>query len=846
MSDKQIVISANKLQERGQFLQAIELYDKVDEIDAHFNKGLAFIQLKEYEKAHQSFNIVILKDPQITLAYYNKGLIYMEQNVFQKALDNFEICIEQNRNNSDFHNYRGLALQKLKRFDEAERAYNNAIKINKKNSQAYFNRAKLFAIEGRQDEALSQFDLAIKMNNSYFEAYNEKGLIYLEQKQFQQSLESFEESLNCNKNYLDALINKAKVYQVFKCFSKELKCYDEYLAKVQTFDVYLLRGQVYQNLGDYNQAIVSYRKASLLNPNSIETLQKIATSFEKIHNFQQAMEWYQLILAKEPQNIQSLMRLGQLYIDFKQLEEAKINFQKIIDFDPNNIQAQHLLGSIERLQGNNQQALQIYNTVVKLDPKCSEIYCSIGDIHLENSNYSDALKAYDKALENNQNNIKAQVNKGIVYYREDMFKKAKECFDIAIERDPNFIFAYLEKGKVLLRQQNYDKAFENYNKALLVQPNNTEILIQTSKVLFVLDKPDEAKEKIKLAQQNLQNNNQEQEILSIQNEIDKVLAFENKLLQLESQISNPVIDCIQQDILQTQVQTIKKQRSQIYIKDKKESQKLDFEQLQTKIDDLSNRVQDQFRRLTIYEQKLALIEDFLGDQLAIQKQLNQLSNQKDGFKYLAYYRGFYWMLLNYLSAIKLLGTGFIKIEQRAFIETTQEQIQDAAIKVSGFSKGILGSIPYMRSCFSMIESALSTHLSMKIDRKIEDRSKRIMSILQNKCSNESELEVIIAKSCLKIIEQKSNLILSCESRPVKAKFFKQLFETLKDKYFGQVKEFRSSFAIYGQEDALLVLLYYYTETQTIIESFQSLDILTANYVLLDSVSQKDDDKCNIF
>ena len=72
----------------------------------------------------------------------------------------------------------------------------------------------------------------------------------------------------------------------------------------------------------------------------------------------------------------------------------------------------------------------------------------------------------------------------------------------------------------------------------------------------------------------------------------------------------------------------------------------------------------------------------------------------------------------------------------------------------------------------MIESTLSTHLSMKIDRKIEDRSRRIISILQHKSSNESELEVLLAKSCLKIIEQKSNLILSSESRPVKAKFFK--------------------------------------------------------------------------
>lgn len=40
MSDKQIVISANKLQERGQFQQAIELYDQVDEIEAFFNKGI--------------------------------------------------------------------------------------------------------------------------------------------------------------------------------------------------------------------------------------------------------------------------------------------------------------------------------------------------------------------------------------------------------------------------------------------------------------------------------------------------------------------------------------------------------------------------------------------------------------------------------------------------------------------------------------------------------------------------------------------------------------------------------------------------------------------------------------
>ena len=46
MTDNQIVISANKLQERGLFLEAIDLYDKVDEIEAHFNKGDNLINRK--------------------------------------------------------------------------------------------------------------------------------------------------------------------------------------------------------------------------------------------------------------------------------------------------------------------------------------------------------------------------------------------------------------------------------------------------------------------------------------------------------------------------------------------------------------------------------------------------------------------------------------------------------------------------------------------------------------------------------------------------------------------------------------------------------------------------------
>ena len=62
---------------------------------AHVNKGRAYMDLKEYERAIECFNDAIRSEPDVGENYYNVGFAYMQQKKYQKAADFFRLALLQ-------------------------------------------------------------------------------------------------------------------------------------------------------------------------------------------------------------------------------------------------------------------------------------------------------------------------------------------------------------------------------------------------------------------------------------------------------------------------------------------------------------------------------------------------------------------------------------------------------------------------------------------------------------------------------------------------------------------------------------------------------------------------------
>ena len=88
---------ADYLREKGakedENFKAIDDYTRAIELDpkdtkAYYNRGLAYSNLRQYQKAIDDYTRTIELDPKFaTIAYYNRGTVYDELRQYQKAID---------------------------------------------------------------------------------------------------------------------------------------------------------------------------------------------------------------------------------------------------------------------------------------------------------------------------------------------------------------------------------------------------------------------------------------------------------------------------------------------------------------------------------------------------------------------------------------------------------------------------------------------------------------------------------------------------------------------------------------------------------------------------------------
>lgn len=92
-----------------EFDKAIEL--NPDNADAYFNRGDAYGEIGEYEKAIADYSKAIELKPSDASAYFNRGDAYGEIGEYGKAIVDYSKAIELNPGDADTYYNRGLAYQ---------------------------------------------------------------------------------------------------------------------------------------------------------------------------------------------------------------------------------------------------------------------------------------------------------------------------------------------------------------------------------------------------------------------------------------------------------------------------------------------------------------------------------------------------------------------------------------------------------------------------------------------------------------------------------------------------------------------------------------------------------------
>ncbi|MCH8089918.1 MAG: DM13 domain-containing protein [Chloroflexi bacterium] len=138
--------TANDLLKAGQVLEAIEEYDTVLSlesgfVDGYFNRGVAFLEIEEWEQAVADYTKVIELTPGDAGAYFNRGLAFLKSRKRQEAIADYSKVIELTPNDVDAYFNRGLAALESGKSEQAVADYTRVVEFSPDNIDAQFNLA---------------------------------------------------------------------------------------------------------------------------------------------------------------------------------------------------------------------------------------------------------------------------------------------------------------------------------------------------------------------------------------------------------------------------------------------------------------------------------------------------------------------------------------------------------------------------------------------------------------------------------------------------------------------------------------------------------------------------------
>lgn len=149
------------------------------------NRGNAFLDAGEFEKARSCFNQVIATDPENAAAFCNRGICYQYENAQGLALADFQRASTLSRRNHRFagflpliHWNRGISYKMLCKFDRAIDEFNASLALDANFAPAFEERGVAKIFKGDVIEAIADFNRVLAVAPAAYESIKFRGYAY--------------------------------------------------------------------------------------------------------------------------------------------------------------------------------------------------------------------------------------------------------------------------------------------------------------------------------------------------------------------------------------------------------------------------------------------------------------------------------------------------------------------------------------------------------------------------------------------------------------------------------------------------------------------------------------------
>ena len=258
-------------------------------------------------------------------------------------------------------------------------------------------------------------------------------------------------------------------------------------------------GKTYALQGRPQEAAESYRRALLLNPNDVDSMQLLASLLGEAGDWNGAMELYDQLLQREPHKAEWMYRLGHGMKQQSRIAEALPFYRQAVLLYPDSGDAQFNLGKALFEAQRRPESLECFRRVVAWQPEDAEAYNYLGQTLHEVGEAGQARQAYLEALRLRPDYPEALSNLGALLMELSEMQGAEVLLRRALQIAPEFTCAATNLGSLLSRRGRFVEAFETFRKVLQTDPNNPMVLCSLGFSLDSLGDLEGARECFELA-----------------------------------------------------------------------------------------------------------------------------------------------------------------------------------------------------------------------------------------------------------------------------------------------------------------------------------------------------------
>ena len=445
----------------------------------YYEKGKAYYEQGEYDKAKVELKNVLQIDPKFADAYYLFGEVEEKNRNLRGAYIHYYKAAELDDSNLDAHNKLARLYLLSGDLKKAQEQLDAISSRDPKNAYVKMLELLISTRKGETDNAISIAKGIIDKNKNKTDAIILLSNLYLKKKEFELAKENLVEGIRNNPDTISLRLQLGSIYAMQKNYAGAEKVLKEIIAlkpKEASFRQRL--ANFYVRIKDYAKAETVLRDAIKLDLGDESRKLVLVEFLAKYKNVKDAENELLSAIRDNPDALNLQFALAKLYEKIKP-EQVAPTYEKIIELNgigPEGLKARVALANIF-LQEKKLKKASDYITDV-LDENSHDVDALLikGKIALTNDDPVSAITAFRSIIKDRPEMVEASQLLAIAHVVNKEPDLAKEALIRSIEAAETNPKSHLNYARYLIAQKNYKDANIEIDKALKVSPANLEAL----------------------------------------------------------------------------------------------------------------------------------------------------------------------------------------------------------------------------------------------------------------------------------------------------------------------------------------------------------------------------------